>query len=49
MTVKEQLHQVIDGMSDPEAAGLLRLIAAPDAGDDATARYLAAAHPMTNR
>lgn len=45
MTVKEQLHQVIDGMSDPEAAGLLRLIAAPAVGDDAMATYLAAAPP----
>lgn len=45
MTVKEQLHRVIDGMSDLEAAGLLRLVAAPGAGDDAMAAYLAAAPP----
>lgn len=43
MTVKDQLHRVIDGMSDLEAAGLLRLIAAPDAADDAMAVYLAGA------
>lgn len=41
MTVKEQLHRVIDGMSELEAAGLLTFFAPPDAGEDALAAYLA--------
>ncbi|MGI8731284.1 MAG: hypothetical protein ACR2LK_15120 [Solirubrobacteraceae bacterium] len=45
MTVKDQLHLMIDGMGDLEAAGLLRLLAAPDAPHDKMAAYLAAAPP----